>query len=110
MGRHDEWPKSPIRAATHPSRPIYISVPFWKGQLPVMDKIAGHLVVATPDVVTYAALSYVTQFVTRETLFEAFAKAHDLYGLQGKPPKLAFPLEWPDTPWGRTSAKFSNQL
>jgi hypothetical protein len=70
-----------------------------------MRKIADHLVIATPDVVTYAALSYVTTLVTREALFEALARANDTFGLQGKPPTLSFPLEWPDTPWGQCSAR-----
>jgi hypothetical protein len=106
----DDWPKSPIRAAGAPDHPIYITVPFWRGQLPVMHKVSSHLFIATPDVVTFAALSYVSAFVSREALFEDLAKAHDLYGLQGKPAKLAFPLEWPDDSPGQKARRFAESL
>lgn len=108
--RYSDWPKSTVRIGCAPGVPIYVSVPFWRGQLPVINKIADHLVIASPDVVGLAALSYVTTFATREALFAAIAQANDLYAVRGKVPKLAFPLEWSDTPWGRCSAKSEGQL
>lgn len=110
MGKYDDWPRSPIRKAMAPSVPVYISIPMWPGQLPVLTKIGGHLQIPASDLVTYAALSFVTSFATREELFTAFKEADRTFGRRGMRATLCFPLEWPDTPWATRTAKFTAEL
>lgn len=96
-----DWPTSPIRAAIRPSVPAYMSVPFWRGQLPVLHKVADHLSVATPDFTSIAALAYISSFGTRVALFEQLARDVQHYAVKGKPAVLQFPLEWADSKSGR---------
>ncbi len=98
MGRYNDWPKSPIRANVAPDVPLYISVPFWRAQLPFLRCISDHLATPTSDLMTAAALGYVSTFVTREALLETLAKDVERYCVRGKIPKMPFHLEWPDTP------------
>lgn len=101
--------KSPFRAATRPSVPLYfpvsITLPLWRKQMPALFKIAGHMRVPPPDLMAFAAMAFVAQFPTKEALFAALEEACERYAIQGNPVELPFPLSWPDTPSGMASAE-----
>lgn len=81
-----------------PHIPLYQTVPLWREQFAMLQKVAANLEQQTPDVIAAAALAYLASFPDRKSLVEGMSEALERYGRRGKPLKLQARFDWPDLP------------